>query len=130
MGMKSLNTGKLGERGVVRALHRLGYDGAERRKAGRLYDALDITVAPGIVASVKAGEAAKNASISLIGQWREEAEQKRLAEGADICLLIVHRRGTSPDKAEMWRTWVLGTGREAWETTLDEATRHIAEVPA
>jgi hypothetical protein len=38
-----------------------------------------------------------------------------------VALLIVQRAGYAPARAGEWRCWVIGAGRDAWETTLGEA---------
>lgn len=121
LGARSLAIGKEGERAAVRALRAAGFPHAARRKAGRFHDALDLDICPGLIASVKAGETAKTASLHRVIAWRTEAEEKRQADHADVCLLIVQRRGAGTSRAHLWRCWVLGLGRDTWETTLDDA---------
>lgn len=126
-GQRAVNIGKRGERGAVRALRTLGFTNAERRKAGRFHDALDLDIAPGVIGSVKSGEYAKSASLARVIEWRDEAERKRVAEGAALCLLIVQRKGHGPDRAATWRCWVLGAGMNAWESTLEVACAALRE---
>ena len=119
-GVLSAEIGSRGEAAVVKALHSLGFDGAERRRV-RHRDALDVIVAPGIIASVKAGEYAKTASLATIMGWRVEADRKRVEQSADAALLVVQRRGAGTARADQWRTWIVGVGRDEWEAPLSVA---------
>ena len=120
-GVRSREIGKQGERAVVRALTAHGFTAAERLKAGRLVDPMDIAVCPGVLASVKAGEAAKGASLARVVHWRECADHNRRQAGAELALLVVQRRGAGPANADQWRTWIIGADRDHWETTLAAA---------
>jgi len=91
----------------------------------KIGDRLDITVCPGVLASVKGEQAAKSASLGAVLAWRTEAEQKRIRHGAAAALLVVQRAGHGRDRAAAWRCWVLGLGRDAWETTLAEAATYL-----
>lgn len=128
-GVRSNEIGREAETGTVRVLHANGFPQAERRRVRR-EDALDILISPGVVASVKGGKQAKDASLKDIADWQAEAQEKRAREGADVCLLVVQRNGYGPDRAEHWRTWVLGPfvmgiDLTRWETDLTTAATFI-----
>jgi hypothetical protein len=125
-GVRSAEIGREAETAVVAALVRSGFPGAERHRV-RHDDRLDITVCPGVLASVKGGQAAKSASLGAVLAWRTEAEQKRIRHGAAATLLVVQRNGYGRDRAAAWRCWVLGLGRDAWETTLADAAHYLRD---
>lgn len=127
IGRRSARIGTAAEAGVVKVLRNGGFPQAERRRVRR-NDALDILVAPGVIASVKAGQYAKGASLGDLAAWHAEASAKRLEHGAAICLLIVQRTGYSADRADHWRTWVIGhhdSDRDHWETQTGRALRYV-----
>ena len=104
------------ETAAVRALWRLGFPGAERRALRGRSDAGDILVCPGIIAEVKGGERARNATDLQIASWLDETEKERLNAGAAYGLLIVQRRGIGAANADRW--WVV-----VWVATLLELHR-------
>ncbi len=101
--------GTSGETGVVRALRRLGFPAARRLALAGVRDIGDVELMPGIVAEVKSGKAAKEASLAQIDDWwldtlREATNYAEDFHGKPaIPLLIVQRGGYSPERAEYWR---------------------------
>ena len=92
----------------------------------RRHDALDILVAPGVIASVKGGAYARTASLGAISGWHAEADAKRKEHGADVALLIVHRAGYGVDRADHWRCWVIGSSTTDLHPHLDHAEWQLA----
>jgi hypothetical protein len=126
MTNRSKQIGTRGETGVVKALHAHGFPGAERRALAGSSDRGDILICPGLIAEVKAGAHARNASLADIVFWWRETERERHNAGAAFGLLVVQRNGYSADRAEKWRCFLdLGAiwGREhrRVEMVLDEA---------
>jgi hypothetical protein len=93
------------ETAVVRALHTLGFPGAERRALHGALDLGDITACPGIILEVKGGQAAKTASDLQVHVWHGETMRERDQAGADIGLLVLARKGIGPANARHW--WVV-----------------------
>ncbi len=100
---KSGRIGTAGESGVCKYLAANGFPLAERRRLRGNLDGGDLVTVPGLVVEVKSGAAAKNASVERVSDWLGETEQERLNAGANIGLLVVQRRGYSPDRAGFWR---------------------------
>jgi hypothetical protein len=129
-GVRSNEIGRETEDGIVRVLKASGFPGAERRRVRR-QDALDILVSPGVIVSAKGGKYAKTASLKDLTDWKLEAQAKRAEQGADVCLLVVQRNGYGRDRAENWRTWVLGPFvmgpgyLDNWETDLVTASYFV-----
>jgi hypothetical protein len=99
--------GTAGESGFVKAARRLGFPGADRQPLRGNRDTGDAILVPGltagIIASVKAGAMAKNASLAEIDAWWVATAVMRELAGARIGLLVVARRGYAPARAEAWR---------------------------
>jgi hypothetical protein len=99
--------GTSGESGFVKAAQRLGFPGADRQPLRGNRDTGDAILVPGltagVIASVKAGAMAKNASLADIDGWWKATEVMRDRAGAKIGLLVVARRGYAPARAESWR---------------------------
>jgi hypothetical protein len=98
--------GTAGETGVVRAAKRLGFPHADRQPLRGNQDEGDATLVPGVIVSVKAGKAAKTASIALVEQWWDETVGMRERAKADVALLVVARNGYAPARAEYWRCFI------------------------
>jgi hypothetical protein len=103
---KPKNIGTAGETGVVRAAQRLGFPMADRQPLRGVNDTGDATLVPGVIVSVKAGKAAKTASIAQVEQWWDEAVGMRVRATADVVLLVVARNGYAPARAEYWRCFI------------------------
>jgi len=125
IGRRSARIGASAEAAVVKVLHAHGFPAAERRRVRR-HDALDIIVCPGVVASVKGGAYARTASLGAISGWHAEADAKRREHGADLALLVVQRAGYGVDRADHWRTWVIGSHVTDWHPLLDHAEWQLA----
>ena len=99
---RSKNIGTAAESAVVRVARASGFPQAERRALAGSADVGDVLLTAGLVAEVKAGEAAKTASLGQIDQWLAETERERRNAGADVALLVVQRRGIGTARAELW----------------------------
>lgn len=95
--------GTAGESGVVKAAQRLGFPMADRQPLRGANDQGDATLLPGVIVSVKAGKAAKTASIAQVEQWWDEARGMAVRAEAEVVLLVVARNGYAPARAEFWR---------------------------
>ena len=98
--------GTRGETGVVRVARDLGFPEARRLALAGADDQGDAILCPGIIAEVKAGKAAKTASLAQIDLWWLETEIERQNAGATIGLLVVQRAGYSPERAAYWRCFL------------------------
>lgn len=103
MTNKSKAIGTRGETAVVRALRELGFPGAERRALAGAHDLGDINVSPGVIAEVKWGKHAREASLADIAWWWRETERERGHAGAAVGLLIVQRKGYGDARADKSR---------------------------
>jgi hypothetical protein len=93
--------GTAGETAVVRYLQGF-WPHAERRALRGINDAGDITGTPGISWSVKAGQAAANASDLDIDRWLAEAETQRSHANAALAVLVLKRRAYSAARSGQW----------------------------
>lgn len=97
--------GTRGETAAVRWLQENGWPDAERQPLRGTRDQGDLVVCrrPLIVAEVKAGAQAENASAGLIGQWLAQTEAEQVHAGAVLAVLIVrrHRRPVA-----LWDAWM------------------------
>jgi len=98
--------GTRGETGVVTVARDLGFPQARRLALSGSLDVGDAILCPGVIVEVKAGKAAKQASLAQIDLWWLETETERLNHGATVALLVVQRAGYSPDRAAYWRCFV------------------------
>lgn len=94
--------GTAAESAVVKALRAHGFPHAERRALSGAADHGDILLCPGVIAEVKGGAAAKDASDGLLQVWWEETQREKINARADVALLIVARRGIGPANADRW----------------------------
>lgn len=94
--------GTKAETAVARFLAANGFPHAERRALRGTQDAGDITGIPGLCIEVKGGDAAKDASDTLVADWLTETETERVNASADIGLLVLQRRGVGPANAGRW----------------------------
>lgn len=97
IGRANVTRGKTAERAVVGYLREHGFPGAERtvragaRNGQRVRaDVGDIDGTPGLCVQVKNTPQASDARIP---EWLAQAEQQRVAAGADLGLLVVKRSG-------------------------------------
>jgi hypothetical protein len=101
---RSKDIGTAAETAVVRYLREHGWPGAERRALAGAADLGDITGCPGLVWEIKGGKKAETASDSLIRCWLADAERERMADGADLGILVTKRKNYGPERAGSW--WV------------------------
>lgn len=87
-----------------------GFPLADRLTLSGQYDRGDLQLTVGVIAEVKAGAQAKNASRGQIVDWLEETETERINAGASIGLLIVQPRGVGTSRPGLWSTWFLRGG--------------------
>lgn len=98
--------GTRGETGVVKVARDFGFPAARRLALAGNQDEGDVLLCPGVIAEVKSGKTAKQASLAQIDLWWLETEVERRRHGAVIGLLVVQRAGYSPDRAAYWRCFV------------------------
>lgn len=120
---KPKQIGTAGETGVTRAARRLGFPMADRQPLRGNQDTGDVDLCPGIIVSVKAGAAAKNASLAQIQSWWVELLGMRDRSNAQIGLLVVARRGYAPARAEHWRCFIDAGGLVAG--FVEEPMHHL-----
>ena len=121
--------GTAGETGIVRAAHRHGFPGAERRALHGNTDLGDILLCPGIILEAKTGQHAKTASAQQLHQWMVETELERVNAHAALAFLITHRTGYSPARADHW--WAHTTTGTLHALTCQDITiRQLIDYPA
>lgn len=108
---KSKDIGTKAETGVVNALRRLGFPTARRLPLHGAADCGDVEVAPGVVAEVKGGAAAKTAGLAQLDLWwldtvAESANYRATYGGNGIPVLVVATRNYGPERADYWRAFV------------------------
>jgi hypothetical protein len=103
---KSRQIGTKGETGVTRYLATHGFPLAERRRLRGRSDGGDIIAHPGLVFEIKAGQAAKSASLLQLSLWMAETERERANMGADFGILVVQRQGYASSRAGHWRAYL------------------------
>ena len=103
---KSKDIGTKAETAVVRAASTRGFPHADRITLSGHKDRSDVRLTlgltAGVVAQVKAGQAAKTASDQQIDRWLAETERERANAGADIALLVTARPGIGAPNAHRW----------------------------
>lgn len=105
MTTKSKQIGTRTETMVVRYLREHGFPHAERRVLAGTYDLGDILVERRIIAQVKGGQAAEQASDPKLRQWCEDTEKQRQNAKAEHAFLVVKRAGHGVTKIGGW--WVV-----------------------
>ena len=105
MTTKSKQIGTRTETMVVKYLRANGFPHAERRVLAGTYDLGDILVERRIIAQVKGGVAAEQASDAKLRQWCKDTEQQRINAGAEHAFLVVKRAGHGATKIGGW--WVV-----------------------
>ena len=99
--------GTKAETAVVRYAQANGFPDAERLALHGTNDIGDIRLAPGLILEVKAGKAAQGASLRQIDKWLAEAQREADNAHADMCALIVQRRGFGIERVEWWEAWLM-----------------------
>lgn len=102
MTNRSKNIGTAGETAVVRYLRKNGFPDAERRALAGQQDKGDILVCKDVIAEVKAGAAAENASDEKLRAWYEETLTEKKNAGASLAFLVVKRKGHGAVKLGGW----------------------------
>lgn len=102
---RSKNIGTRSETAVVRAARAHGFPHAERRALRGRTDVGDVLLCPGVVAEVKGGQMARNASEADVERWLDETERERINAGAELAFLVVQRRGYGPERAGHWHAY-------------------------
>jgi hypothetical protein len=101
---RSKSVGTRAETLIVRYARAHGFGGADRLTLTGRADRGDIGLCPGVIAEVKAGRAAEQASDALIGLWLAETEAERVNARAHLALLVTKRAGCGAGKVGQW--WV------------------------
>lgn len=103
------------ERTAQRWLSMVGWTDCERIALHGSQDQGDLIVcrSPRIIAEVKGGKAADQASAATIGEWMAETENEAINAGADLAVLIVRRFRRHVEQWDAWmpaHDWALVTG--------------------
>lgn len=123
--------GTAGESAVVKVARANGFPLAERRALAGTADKGDILLDVGLIAEVKAGKAAKTASLGQIGKWIAETERERVNAQADAAILVVQRQGIGTANAHLWECWLRADVifDDGWQTvlmlSLEDALKHL-----
>jgi hypothetical protein len=127
--------GTAAESAVVRVARANGFPLAERRALAGSADVGDILLCPGVIIEVKAGKAAKTASLAQIGKWLAETETERRNADAEVGLLVTQRQGIGVDRAGLWEAWVHADMifDDGWDNTvlmltLTDALLHLRKM--
>ena len=99
---KPKQTGTAGETAVVNFARSNGFPLAERRVLAGAHDVGDILLAAFVIAEVKAGKAAEQASDQKIAAWLDETERERRNANADVAVLVTKRAGVGHANAGRW----------------------------
>ena len=98
--------GTRAETAVVRAARSRGFGLADRLTLTGQHDRGDVRLTPGLVAGViaevKGGNSARQASDRMVRAWLAEAEQERTNADADVAILVTQRAGYAPARADQW----------------------------
>lgn len=96
-------TGTRAETACTRWFRAHGYAGADRQPLRGNLDQGDIAAAPGLVIEVKSYTQAATGQPppALLAKWMTECETARTNARADVCPLIVRRKGTT-DVGRWW----------------------------
>lgn len=97
--------GTAAETATKRYLQAHGFPEADRQplRGGRDQGDLIVCRAPKIIAEVKAGAVADNASDQLIRQWLDQTDTEAVHAGADLGVLVVRRRHRPTG---LWDAWM------------------------
>ena len=68
-----------------------GFPWADRRPLKGNKDEGDLLLSPGLIAEVKSGDKARNASDQQVTRWLQETETERVNANADLAVLILTR---------------------------------------
>lgn len=123
--------GTAGESAVVKVARANGFPLAERRALAGTADKGDILLAPGLIVEVKAGKAAKTASLGQVGKWLAETERERVNAQAAAAILVVQRQGVGTANAHLWECWLSADVifDDGWDTvvmlSLEDALAHL-----
>lgn len=101
--------GRVWETDIVKYLQAAGFKHAERRRLAGARDRGDIAGFPGLVIE------AKNETPYRIPEWLREAEQERINDNAEWCVVWARRKG-KPDPAD---GFVIMTGKQFLGMLLD-----------
>lgn len=107
MANPSKNKGTAGESAVVRYARTAGFPLADRITLSGRYDRGDVQLTVGVIAEVKTGNHAKNASKTQIEAWLEETERERINSNAAIGVLIKQRTGFGTARVEEWDAYFI-----------------------
>jgi hypothetical protein len=104
MPRRPKDIGTSAETAVKRWLNDNGWPDADRQPLRGTRDTGDLVIcrSPLLIAEVKAGAMAENASDNLIRTWLEQTETERHNAGADLAVLVV-RRFRRP--VGLWDVW-------------------------
>lgn len=100
--------GTAGETAVTRYCIANGFPGAERLALKGNLDEGDIGLTAGITVEVKAGKAAETASDAQVAAWLAEAEVERVNRRADVCPLVLKRKGKGAANVGQWWAYLPG----------------------
>lgn len=107
---KSKQIGTAAETLAVRFMRANGFPGADRRPLKGNQDQGDILLEPRVIAEVKGGHAAEDASPGQIVAWMRETATEGVNAGAEVAFLVVKRKGAGAAKVGTWNTfWPLST---------------------
>jgi hypothetical protein len=124
MSSKSKQIGTRTETMVVNYLKANGFPDAERRVLHGTADLGDILVCKGVIAQVKGGLAAENASDARLRQWYADTQEQRSNANATHAFLVVKRSGHGVTKIGGW--WVVSDNNGLLARfRLDEYTRYL-----
>lgn len=124
MTNRSKDIGTWAETKVVNYLRANGFPEADRRALHGNKDLGDILVCKGVIAEVKGGRAAEDASDEQLRRWCSETERERVNAKASHGFLVVKRRGFGVAKIGGW--WVASNhGGMLCRFRLDDYTRFL-----
>lgn len=102
--------GTRGETAAKRYLQENGFPLCDRRPLKGNADEGDLLLTVGVIAEVKTGKHAKDASYGQIQAWLQETETERVNANAAIAILIVQRKGFGTERVAFWDCWFVRGG--------------------
>lgn len=109
--------GTYAETAVVRYARTVGFPWADRVALHGVRDVGDVTLCPGVIVEVKAGQAAAHATDLDVENWLDQTDRERLNARAAVGFLVLQRAHVgAPNAGRWWAYW-----RLSW---LGELTGH------
>jgi hypothetical protein len=111
--------GTAAESAVVKYARLNGFPLADRLTLSGQYDRGDVLLTVGAIIEVKAGHAAKTASLGQIREWLNETDRERSNAKASLAFLVKQRTGFGTARVDQWDAWFI-RGSDICNTIEDQ----------